>query len=109
VVAEWRRHGANMTRNPALMWNATLTALRNQRKHVKGDKRYKEAYRTGVRTAKEYYGIPLAREVLDHAREREWKEAIRDLRVLLRYHPWIFARLFTRGWRKLRSPASSGR
>ena len=36
VVECRRRHGANMTGNPALMLQAWMTVLRSQRNHVKG-------------------------------------------------------------------------
>src|SRR3712207_1216450 len=44
VVAEYRRHEANMTRNTALMLKSEVTVLRRQWKYVRGRKRYKEAY-----------------------------------------------------------------
>jgi len=87
VVLEYRRHGTNMTRDPAPMLKATVTVLRSQRKHVKGNKRYKEAYRTGMRTGQEIYGVPLASKVRDHVRKREWERTLWDVLVLLRYHP----------------------
>jgi glycosyltransferase involved in cell wall biosynthesis len=87
VVLEYRRHAANMTRDPAPMLKATVTVLRRQRKHVKGNKRYKEAYRTGMRTGQEIYGVPLSDEVRNHSRLREWKRAVQGILVLLRYYP----------------------
>ncbi len=87
VVAEYRRHGTNMTRDYALMLKATMAVLRSQRKHVKGNRRYEEAYRTGVSTGQEYYGVPLANAVRNHMQKREWKRALRGVLVLLRYYP----------------------
>jgi glycosyltransferase involved in cell wall biosynthesis len=89
VVAEYRRqHGTNMTGNPAFMLKATVAVLRVQRKHIKGNKLYKQAYRTGLNKGQEYYGVPLADEVRTDVRRREWKRALRGVLVLLRYYPW---------------------
>jgi len=98
VVAEYRQHGLSMSHDPGLMLKTSLAVLRSQWPYVTRDRRYKEAFKTGVRSWKDYYGAPLAREVLDHVREGEWKRAIWDLLVLLRYRP----RVFGRAWKKLR-------
>jgi glycosyltransferase involved in cell wall biosynthesis len=88
VVLDYRRHGASMTGNPALMLKATVAVLRRQRKHVRGHERYEKACETGLRGGREYYGVPLADEVRGHLRGREWKRALRGLLILLRYYPW---------------------
>jgi glycosyltransferase involved in cell wall biosynthesis/uncharacterized coiled-coil protein SlyX len=87
VVLDYRRHGASMTGNPALMLKATVAVLRRQRKHVRGNKRYEKASETGLRGGREYYGVPLADEVRGHLRGGEWKRALRGMLVLLRYYP----------------------
>ncbi len=87
LVAEIRRHDANMTNDFALMLRSNLTALHSQRTYVKNNKVYKEAYETGVRYWQDVYGLLLAREVLAHIRGREWNRAVRSMLVLLRYHP----------------------
>jgi glycosyltransferase involved in cell wall biosynthesis len=87
VVAEYRRHGANTTRNPALMLKSEVTVLRRQRKYVGRKKRYREAYRVGKNHSQEYFGEPLIEEVRAKVREQTWKQALRGLLVLLRYHP----------------------
>lgn len=43
LVAEYRWHDANTSRDPAMMLKATLAVLRSQRENVKKDKRYEEA------------------------------------------------------------------
>jgi FkbM family methyltransferase len=87
LVAEIRRHGTNMTNDFALMLKSNLSALRSQRPYVKKNKIYKEAYEAGVRYWQDAYGFLLAREMLAHIREREWKRAVHSMLVLLRYHP----------------------
>jgi glycosyltransferase involved in cell wall biosynthesis len=87
VVLDYRRHGASMTGNPALMLKATVAVLRRQRKYVKGNERYEKASETGLRGGREYYGVPLTDEVRGHLRGREWKRALQGMLVLLRYYP----------------------
>ncbi len=50
VVAEYHQHGANMSYgDPELMLKSAVSALRSQWKYVKGNKRYEEAYKAGMR------------------------------------------------------------
>jgi glycosyltransferase involved in cell wall biosynthesis len=87
VVAEYRQHGVNMSSNAGRMLRTSLTALRKQRRHVKGNKQYEEAYKAGVRNRRLRYGDRLVDEVRAHVREREWKRALKGILVLLRYYP----------------------
>jgi glycosyltransferase involved in cell wall biosynthesis len=98
VVAEYRQHGANMSCDPALMLKTALAVLRSQREYVKGSKHHEEAYRAGLRYWRGYYGAQLAHKVLAEVRKHEWRWALRDALVLLRYHPGMPIR----AWRKLR-------
>ena len=87
VVAEYRRPGANMTRDPALMLKSKVTVLRRQWKYARGRKQYKKAYKAGIRHSREYFGEPLVEEVSARKQKRDWQQAIRGLLVLLRYYP----------------------
>jgi hypothetical protein len=91
VVAEYRRHGSNMTRDAALMLKSEVTVLRRQCKYVSSSTRYKEAYEAGIKHSREWFGKPLVDEVRDHTREWEWKQTMQGMLVLLRYHPRGFA------------------
>jgi SAM-dependent methyltransferase len=98
VIAEYRQHNTNMTRNPALMLAHTVTVLRRQRSYVKGNRQYKKAYKTGMKFWRDLYGEPLVEEVRTQAEADEWRHAVRALLLLLRYYP----RGFIRASRKLR-------
>jgi glycosyltransferase involved in cell wall biosynthesis len=87
LVAEIRRHDANMTHNSVLMLKAHLTALRPQWAYVKGDGRYEEAYKAGVRLWQDWYGDPLVGEVKTQLKEGQWVRALRGVLALLRYYP----------------------
>jgi glycosyltransferase involved in cell wall biosynthesis/SAM-dependent methyltransferase len=87
VIAEYRQHETNMTRDPARMLAACVTVLRRQRPHVKGSRRYKKAYKASMRFWHDLYGKPLVKEVRAHLNARELQQAQRGLLVLLRHYP----------------------
>ena len=88
VVAEYHQHGANMSYgDPELMLKSAGSALRSQWKYVKGNKRYEEAYKAGMRSWCDSYSKALASEVSDRVRASEWKLALRGALALLRYSP----------------------
>ncbi len=91
VVAEYRRHGANMTRDPTLMLRSEVTVLRRQWRYVRRSKQNREAYEAGLEHSREYFGKPLIEEVRAHVRVGEWQQVLRGLMVLLRYNPRGFA------------------
>jgi glycosyltransferase involved in cell wall biosynthesis len=93
LVAEYRQHDANMTRNSGLLLKSAMTVLRAQRMHVKGNNHYKKAYNAGIEYWGRWYGNPLIEEMRVHVREREWRAAIEGMLVLLRYHPRGLPRL----------------
>jgi glycosyltransferase involved in cell wall biosynthesis len=87
LVAEIRRHGANMTRDRTLMLKYNMAALRSQRKRVKADVRYKDAYKAGERLWRDWHGAPVVNQVRTHLRERRWWRGLEGLLALLRYYP----------------------
>jgi len=102
VVLDYRRHGTNMTRNAGLMLKATVTVLRAERKHLKGNKRYEEAHATGLREAQEIYGAPVVEEVRTRFWEGARRQALGSIFILLRYCPWGLILLDERRMERLR-------
>lgn len=93
VIAEYRRHDANMTLDPALMLTATLKVHRAQLKHVAGVREYEEAHREGLRQWQEVFGEQLVGRVRARARRRaELGRMFWDALILLRHCPRVFAR-----------------
>ena len=88
VVAEYRRHDANMSSNAVLMLGTSVSVLRSQRKHIRGHKQYEEAYKFGLKLWQGKYGDRLVDEVRAYLKERDWKGALGSALVLLRYYPW---------------------
>jgi hypothetical protein len=97
VVAEIRRHDANMTRDRTLMLKYNMAALRSQRKRVRGDARYSEAYKAGERLWRDWHGTPVVRQVRTHFQERRWGQGLKGIMALLRYYPQGIPLLIRRG------------
>lgn len=56
TVAQYRQHGAQMTRDAMLMLDASVAVLRSQWEYVRWDERYKTSYKTGLVFWREWYG-----------------------------------------------------
>jgi glycosyltransferase involved in cell wall biosynthesis len=94
IIAEYRQHAANMTRNPALMLKSVLHVLRSQWKEVSRNAEYKKAYKVGWKVWQDYYGEQLVSKVRSQCREHEWKQALSGILTLLRYYPCGIASFF---------------
>lgn len=87
VVAEYRKHGHNMSDNSAQMLRQALAVLRRQRPHLV-TRELRHAYRDGTRNIRIYYGDELVTQIRSRIRRRsEWWQLLRDLAVLSWYHP----------------------
>jgi glycosyltransferase involved in cell wall biosynthesis/SAM-dependent methyltransferase len=86
-VAEYRRHGGNMHRDPARMLTAALSVLRKQRKHVRRSAGDRRAYVHGLAHWRREFGGQLVDDVRDRIAVRDFgPETRRRLRVLARHH-----------------------
>jgi len=56
VVAEYRRHGANMTRDPALIMSAEVAVLERQEPAVRDQPALREALEAGIARSRAYHG-----------------------------------------------------
>jgi glycosyltransferase involved in cell wall biosynthesis len=88
LIAEYRQHDSNMSRDYAFMLKSVLAVLRMERGRAPGDRRHRAALRTGARVWRQYYGELLI---------ERWKEQA-DFRQLLpvlrRYPRGVMARAF---------------
>lgn len=87
TVAQYRRHGGNMSGDPALMLRASLAVLRAQRPHVRRDTRLQRAYAAGIRHWEDWYGEQLVDRFRSAWRESRHGAWLRDAGLLLRLHP----------------------
>lgn len=97
VVAHYRQHPANMSRNASRMLRESLAVLRREEPFVRGNAPLKAAYEEGIEGWKDFYGTHLVNEIRAHVRAREWASASRKAVTLGRLHP---RGLVHHGWRK---------
>src|SRR5215203_3415574 len=102
LVAEYRRHGATMSADPALMLRSAVAVLRSKREHVRGNEEYEKAYKDGVEFWQDCYGYPLVCEARDHAKGHEWVRVARAIPTLLLYFPQGLTLLSGRGMEEFR-------
>jgi glycosyltransferase involved in cell wall biosynthesis len=87
VVAHYRQHGGNMSRDAVRMLRESLTVLAAEWPFVRGNPDLESAYREGWRTWQEYYGTHIVNDIRAHVYRREWRDAIRKAATLARLHP----------------------
>jgi glycosyltransferase involved in cell wall biosynthesis len=86
-VLEYRRHGSNMSNDPATMLPACLNALKKQVPVVKGDALLEAALKRGTMHWKNYYGEKLVIKMYEDVARRRWKNTARCLSQLLIHYP----------------------
>ncbi|HEX5732936.1 MAG TPA: glycosyltransferase [Blastocatellia bacterium] len=90
LVAEYRQHGGNMSRDYALMMRSSLSVLRSQWEFVRGDEKLEHAYGEGIKFWQDYCATGLIRQVKNCLGLREWRNALVGSLTLLRHHPQAF-------------------
>jgi glycosyltransferase involved in cell wall biosynthesis len=94
VVAEYRLHQSNASRNSELMLTMTLDVLKSQARHVRGDARRLFAFLEGIRGWRKRYGRHLAKE-LARSNSPLYSEPLRrKILVLLDHYPQGLIALF---------------
>ena len=95
IVADYRKHDANMSGNAARMLRETLAVMSSQRPFLEGDEASLVAYNEGWRNWQEFYGAHLATEIRAAVRNKRFLKAASKAAVLGFYHPrglWHHAR-----------------
>lgn len=101
IVAEYRQHDTSMTRDNAQMLKACYAVMRKQRRSVRRNKEWEEAYQAGMSTCRRLWGERLVSQVWSRLKEgRELERSVRDLMVLIRYGPEVFPRQLGRKLRR---------
>ena len=65
--------------------------FRWQRKLIGGNKQHRDALKSGIRAVQHGYGEKLAGAVGNHLRNRNFKQALSGMVVLLKFYPKGFA------------------
>jgi glycosyltransferase involved in cell wall biosynthesis len=86
VVTEYRRHGANATRDPGLILASETRVLRGQRHNLR-DRRDRLAWRRGLRNIRARHGRAVAEQAAGEWLSGRRGKALRGLRTLARHCP----------------------
>jgi glycosyltransferase involved in cell wall biosynthesis len=87
VVAEYRRHGANMTRDAELILRSEIAVLRRQSDVVRRRPDLRRARERGLRRSRAYHGERMVDEIRRQVDEGRRDEAVRAAATLARLHP----------------------
>jgi len=98
VVTEYRRHGANTTRDPGVVLASQLRVLDAQRGRLR-DQRERAARRRGIRNTRAAHGQALAERIAGDWRGRRRRSALAGLLTLVRWDPRGITALAGRGAR----------
>lgn len=87
VVAEYRKHGANMSDDSALILRQLQVVMRRQRRYLVTRAR-RDAFQDGRRNICTYYGDRIVSQARARVRTRTgWSRTTRDLATLIWCHP----------------------
>ena len=87
LVARYRQHTNNMSRNPRLMLPATLRVLARQRRFVARDGALGAAHAFGLRRCREFYGEQLIETFRTALHSRRPADALTCAAMLVRLYP----------------------
>lgn len=94
IVAEYRWHDGNMTKNSKRMLRSALTALNSQWEYIQEKPEYIQAYKSGIQFWRNYFGKNLLARIIKSAKHGNIPEMIEDLWILPQYISlWIIALL----------------
>ncbi len=91
LVAEYRLHGQNMSRNPKLMLKTVLAVLNSNLQYVNQKAAYREAYSAGVASWREYYSEGFSALIHQQLAEKRIGSALRLAFNWFRYAPRQFS------------------
>jgi glycosyltransferase involved in cell wall biosynthesis len=102
LVAEYRLHDASMSRDPAVMLQATMRVLKAQRRWIGASAGRAAAYDYGVTAFRHHYASQVLEQIRAAAREpSRWGVVLRAAAALLRHHPGGVLRGAARGMQDL--------
>ena len=103
VVADYRKHGGNMSDNSALMLRQLRSVMRRQRPYLVDPAR-QQAFREGLRNIHSYYGDRIVMQLRERVRTgRGWGRTLEDVATLAWCHPSGFVQQFVASSRPSRA------
>ena len=96
-IADYRQHDRNMSGDALLMLRNVLAVLRSQKKYIKRHRRYKGAYKEGLRSFAGAYAVQLAQQSLSQLCRTNYPfRELRRLFSLCHYYPLGTLRIIVR-------------
>jgi glycosyltransferase involved in cell wall biosynthesis len=87
VIAEYRKHGDNISHNSELMLTTTLQVLKGQAEYIGGNPNRRRAFLAGLRSWRKQYGRQLASELASYFSIMTPGQRQRKLRLLAARYP----------------------
>jgi glycosyltransferase involved in cell wall biosynthesis/SAM-dependent methyltransferase len=91
MVAEYRQHGENMSRDPRRMLKSALAVLHSNREYARNSENYFEAYRAGITSWREHYSREFFEQIHRKWSDRQIGPILGLVASWFRYAPYQFA------------------
>ncbi|CAN5266819.1 hypothetical protein BH23BAC1_BH23BAC1_47980 [soil metagenome] len=87
IIAEYRKHGENMTGDPSRMLKSSLSVLKSHKPNIPDKREYKEAYQSGLKYWKDYYGVGLVNAMKSNMLHKKFRKGFTQLLLILKIAP----------------------
>jgi hypothetical protein len=102
VVAEYRLHSGNTSRDLDLMLQCSIMVLSSQLRQIEGDKQAEALCKKGMKFQERMFRTEkMVAKLRTHARAKKWSAVTRDAASLLFYSPLVFTQHAQRKIRKV--------
>jgi glycosyltransferase involved in cell wall biosynthesis len=88
-IAEYRKHGSNMTGNAAVMMKSIISVLHAHRSLTRGNPALEAARRQGIARVHRYFTEVVITQIHADIAERQWSAVLARTWTLLRWHPRV--------------------
>ncbi|KAB2832498.1 MAG: glycosyltransferase, partial [Candidatus Brocadia sp.] len=88
MVAEYRWHNANMTRNSKKMLAFALQVLDSQWDYINNNQEYIQAYQTGIEFWRNYFGMNQIKVIRKYFSQKQWLNAVQQILIMASCRFW---------------------
>jgi glycosyltransferase involved in cell wall biosynthesis len=100
-IAEYRKHGNNMTRNAPVMMKSIIRVLQAQRDFTRRTPHLEPARRKGIERVHGYFTEQVITQIHEDLAARRWRTALGKSWMLLRVHPYVVVERVGLKWEKV--------
>lgn len=102
-IAEYRKHGSNMTRNAPVMMKSIIRVLRAQRRLTRRKPHLESARRQGISRVCGYFTEQVISQIHDDLASGRLRQALWNSCMLLRWHPHVVVERAGLKWKSVTS------